>query len=90
MVKNLSHDLNLGEAFLRGQKAELKFNNGTVSLKIDKCTVELMDKNAPLVRNSDNKRFAGVMLADKAERNRINNCHEYINISVSTFSIKRR
>ena len=49
-----------------------------------------MDKNAPLVRNSDNKRFAGVMLADKAERNRINNCHEYINISVSTFSIKRR
>ena len=34
VVKNLSHDLNLGEAFLRGQKAELKFNNGTVSFKI--------------------------------------------------------
>ena len=77
VVKNLSHDLNLGEAFLRGEKAELKFNNGTVSLKIDKCTVELMDKNAPLVRNSDDKRFADVMLADKAERYRINNCHEY-------------
>ena len=25
VVKNLSHDLNLGEAFLRGEKAELKF-----------------------------------------------------------------
>ena len=47
-----------------------------------------MDKNAPLVRNSDYKRFANVMLADKAERNRINNCHEYINISESAFSTK--
>ena len=28
MVRNLSHELNLGEAFLRGEKAELKFNNG--------------------------------------------------------------
>ena len=38
VVKNLSHDLNLGEAFLWGQKAELKFNNGTVSLKIGNYT----------------------------------------------------
>ena len=28
VVKNLSNDLNLGETFLRGEKAELKFNNG--------------------------------------------------------------
>ena len=28
VVRNLSHELNLGEAFLRGEKAELKFNNG--------------------------------------------------------------
>ena len=47
VVKNLSHDLNLGEAFLRCEKAELKFNNGKVSLKIGTCTVKLVDKNAP-------------------------------------------
>ena len=47
-----------------------------------------MDKNTPLVRNSDDKRFADVMLADKAERNRINDCHEYMNISESAFSTK--
>ena len=88
VVKNLSHDLNLGEAFLQGEKAELKFNHGTGSLKIDKCQVNIVDKNAHLMRNSDDKRFADVMLADKAERNRINNCHEYMNISESAFSTK--
>ena len=45
MVKNLSHDLNLGEAFLRGEKAELKFNDGTVNMKIGNSTVNLLDKN---------------------------------------------
>ena len=48
----------------------------------------LMDQNAPLVRNSDGKRFADVVLADKAARNIINNCHEYLNISESAFSTK--
>ena len=59
-----------------------------VNLKIGNSTVNLMDKNAPLVRNSDDKRFAEVMLADKAACNRINNCHEYLNISESAFSTK--
>ena len=48
VVRNLSHNLNLGEAFLRGEKAELKFNNGTVNLIIGNSTVNLLDKSAPL------------------------------------------
>ena len=47
VVRNLSHELNLGEAFLRGEKVELKFNNVTVSLKIGNSTVNYWTK-APL------------------------------------------
>ena len=32
VVRNLSHDLNLGEAFLRGHNASLTFNKGKVNL----------------------------------------------------------
>ena len=88
VVRNLSHDLNLGEAFLRGQKAELKFNKGKVNLIIGNSSVDLLDKNVPLIRNSNDKRFANVMLADKAARNRIHNCQEYLNVSESAFSTK--
>ena len=48
VVRNLSHDLNLREAFLWGQKAELKFNNGTVNLVIGNSTVNLWIKMSPL------------------------------------------
>ena len=55
---------------------------------IGNSSVDLLDKNVPLIRNSNDKRFADIMLADKAARNRINNCQEYLNVPESVFSAK--
>ena len=68
VVQNLSHPLNLGEHFLRQNKAKLTFNKGTVKLGIKDSETLLCDKNIPLMRNSDDRRFSAVMLADKAAR----------------------
>ena len=35
VVRNLSHDLNLGEAFLRGHNAKLEFNKGKVTWQLE-------------------------------------------------------
>ena len=54
---------------------------------IGNSSVSLLDKNVPLIRNSNDKRFADVMLADKAVRQQINNIG-CLNISESAFSAK--
>ena len=41
VIRNLSHDLNLGEAFLRDHNAHLTFNQGKVNLGIGKSNVNL-------------------------------------------------
>ena len=41
VIRNLSHDLNLGEAFLREHNAHLTFNQGKVNLGIGKSNVNL-------------------------------------------------
>ena len=88
VVRNLSHDLNLGEHFLRTSNASLKFNEGKVNMSIGKSSINLLDKNVPLIRNSNDKRFADVMHPDKAKRQQQIDNIEYLNISDSAFSIK--
>ena len=88
VVRNLSHDLNLGEAFLRGHNASLTFNKGKVNLGIGNSNVNLLDKNVPLIRNSDDVRFSAVMRADKAARQQKIDNIEHLNISESAFSTK--
>ena len=88
VIKNLSHDLNLGEAFLRKQNASLKFNEGIVSMQIGTSSVKLVDKRVNLIRNSTDPRFEEIMRSDKAARQqRINNI-DHVEISDSAFSIK--
>ena len=84
----MSHDLNLGKHFLRTSNASLKFNEGKVNMSIGKSSVNLLDKNVPLIRNSNDKRFADVMRADKTVRQQRTNDIEHLNISDSAFSIK--
>ena len=52
VVKNLSHDLNLGEHFLCANNAILKFNEGIVSMQIGTSSVNLVDKRVHLICNS--------------------------------------
>ena len=88
VVRNLFHDLNLGEAFLQGHNASLTFNKGKVNLGIGDSNVNLLDKNVPLIRNSDDVRFSAVMRADKAARQQEIDNIEHVNISESAFSTK--
>ena len=88
VIKYLSHDLNLGEAFLRKQNASLKFNEGIVSMQIGTSSVKLVDKSVNLIRNSTDSRFEEIMRSDKAARQqRVNNIN-HVEISDSAFSIK--
>ena len=57
-------------------------------MSIGNSSVNLLDKNVPLIRNSNDKRFADVMRADKAVRQQRINDIEHLNISDSAFSIK--
>ena len=40
LIRNLSHDLNIGEQFLRKNKAEIKFEGTKVTLKQDNIQLE--------------------------------------------------
>ena len=50
--------------------------------------VNLLDKNVPLIRNSDDVRFSAVMRANKAARQQKIDNIEHLNISESAFSTK--
>ena len=65
VIENLSHDLNLGENFLRNNSAKLNFEGTRVTLKIKGEKVELVNKNIPLIRNSNDNRFVEIMKNDK-------------------------
>ena len=71
IVAGLSHDLNLGEAFLRREQAQLTFEGMTVTLNIKNQGIELVPKNTPLIRNSNDLRFIQVMEDDKLKRDNL-------------------
>ena len=68
IIRNLSHDLNLGESFLRKYKAELKFEGSKVTLNVNGQKLELVNRNTPLIRNSNDERFIKIMAHDKIKR----------------------
>ena len=68
IIRNLSHDLNLGEAFLRKYKADLKFEGSKVTLNINGQKLDLVNRNTPLIRNSNDDRFIKIMAQDKIKR----------------------
>jgi len=68
IIRNLSHDLNLGESFLRKYKAELKFEGSKVTLNINGQKLELVNRNTPLIRNSNDERFIKIMAHDKIKQ----------------------
>ena len=47
VIRSLSHDLNLGEHFLRRYKANLKFENSKVNLEIKNHNLELVSEVNP-------------------------------------------
>ena len=71
VIRNLSHDLNFGEQFLRKNKAEIKFEGTKVTLKLKETKLELVHRSVPLVRNSTDPRFIKIMQEDKMKRNKM-------------------
>ena len=69
VIRSLSHDLNLGEHFLRRYKAGLKFEGNKVTLNLKNHSLELVSRSKPLIRNSTDQRFISVMEKDKECRN---------------------
>ena len=71
VIKNLSHNLNLKEQFLKKNKAELEFEGMKVALKLGNKQLELVKKSVPLVRNSTVPRFIKSMQEDKKKWNKL-------------------
>ena len=71
VIRNLSHDLNLGEQFLRKNKAEIKFEGTKVTLKLNNTKLDLVHRSIPLVRNSTDSRFIKIMQDDKMKREKM-------------------
>lgn len=92
VIDNLSHDINLGEHFLRCNSAKLDFEGKKVTLEIKGEKVELVNKNVSLIRNSTDKRFESVMRKDKEKRNELQNQHKvkYVEITDSGFSVQTK
>ena len=92
VIENLSHDLNLGENFLRNNSAKLNFEGTRVTLKIKGEKVELVNKNIPLIRNSNDNRFVEIMKNDKEKRNKLQNKQtvEYVEINESGFTVQTK
>ena len=67
-LAGLSHNLILGKAFLKRKQAQLTFKGTTVTLNTKNQGIELVPKNTPLIRNSNDLRFIQVMENDKLKR----------------------
>ena len=57
VIQSLSHDLNLGEHFLRRYKAGLKFEGNKVTLNLNNHSLELVSRSKPLIRNFKHQRL---------------------------------
>ena len=92
VIENLSHDINLGENFLRQNNAKLNFAGTKVTLEIDSEKIELVNKNIPLIRNSTDKRFIKIMNNDKRKRDKLQEKDKvtYVEIEESGFSVQTR
>ena len=92
VIENLSHDINLGENFLRKNSAKLNFAGTKVTLEIGSEKIELVNKNIPLIRNSTDKRFIKIMNNDKRKRDKLQEKDKvtYVEIEESGFSVQTR
>ena len=61
VVRDLSHEMNLGQAFLRQVGAEMTFRNGSISLRVKGGTTELTSSRERIDRPSLDKRFAVIL-----------------------------
>ena len=96
VIRSLSHDLNLGEHFLRRYKAGLKFEGNKATLNLNNHSLELVSRSKPLIRNSKDQRFISVMEEDKERRNAIfsipdpnPNCIEVGDTAFSVETVKK-
>ena len=94
VIRNLSHDLNLGEQFLRKNKAEIKFEGTKVTLKLNDTKLELVHRSELLVRNSTDPRFIKIMQEDKMKRNKMkqknSKKNQFIEINQVGFTVETK